>query len=95
MNCEFCKKIWNSKEEYTKQFTYPYDENVAIVLDEEHCGKPSLYIPIEDYYYSGVYLQMNYCPKCGRKLTEDTTTLLTHDVNQWLFSDLDDTIDCF
>ena len=52
MNCEFCKKIWNSKEEYIKQFTYPYDENVATVLDEERCGKPSLYVPIEDCYYS-------------------------------------------
>lgn len=38
---------------------------------------------------------INFCPYCGRKLTEDTTTLLTHDANQWLFSDLDDTIDCF
>ena len=38
---------------------------------------------------------INFCPYCGRKLTEDTNTLLTHDANQWLFSDLDDTIDCF
>ena len=38
---------------------------------------------------------INFCPYCGRKLTEDTTPLLTHDANQWLFSDLDDTIDCF
>ena len=37
---------------------------------------------------------INFCPYCGRKLTEDTTPS-THDVNQWLFSDLDDTIDCF
>ena len=35
------------------------------------------------------------CPYCGRKLTEDTTTLLTHDANHLLFSYLDDTIDCF
>ena len=70
MACDFCKKIWSSKEEYIKQFAYPYDENVAIAL-EERCGKPSLYVPIEDWYYSGIYLQINYCSKCGRKLTED------------------------
>ena len=44
MTCDFCKKIWSSKEEYTEQFTYPDDENVAIVLDDERCNKPSLYI---------------------------------------------------
>lgn len=70
MSCEFCKKIWNSKDEYTEQFEYPYDEDVAIVLDEDD-NKPSLYIPIGDYYYSDTYLQINYCPKCGRKLTEE------------------------
>ena len=95
MTCDFCKKIWSSKEEYTEQFTYPDDENVAIVLDDERCNKPSLYIPIEDCHYSDTYLQIDYCPKCGRKLTEDATTPSTDDVKQWLFSDLDDIIDCF
>ena len=37
----------------------------------------------------------SYLQKCGRKLTEDVTTPSTHDTKQWLFSDLDDTIDCF
>ena len=71
MACDFCKKIWNSKEEYAKQFTYPYDENVAIVLDKWYGDKPSLYVPIEDSFYSDTYLQIDYCPKCGRKLTRD------------------------
>lgn len=43
---------------------------------------------------SGFDIGINFCPYCGRKLTEDTTPL-THDANQWLFSDLDDAIDCF
>ena len=37
---------------------------------------------------------IKFCPYCGRKLTEDITPL-TYDANQLLFSDLDDTIDCF
>ena len=37
----------------------------------------------------------SYLQKCSRKLTEDVTTPSTHDAKQWLFSDLDDTIDCF
>ena len=71
MACDFCKKIWNSKEEYATQFTHPYDENVAIVLDKWYGDKPSLYVPIEDWFYSDTYLQIDYCPKCGRKLTRD------------------------
>ena len=95
MACDFCKKIWSSKEEYEKHFMYSYEEDVAIVLDDEYGNKPSLYIPVEDCYYSDTYLTIDYCPKCGRKLTEDATTPSTHDAKQWLFSDLDDTIDCF
>lgn len=69
MSCEFCKKIWANKDEYQNQFKYDLDEKPAIVLDKSN--KPSLYVPIEDWYYSDTYLQMNYCPKCGRKLTRD------------------------
>lgn len=94
MACDFCKKIWSSKEEYTKEFEYSSDENIAIVLDERN-NKPSLYIPVEDCYYSDIYLTIDYCPKCGRKLTEDSTTPSTSDAQQWLFSNLDDAIDCF
>lgn len=70
MSCEFCKKIWNNKEEYKNQFEYPWDECVAIVIDKDYDNKPSLYIPVDDYYYSDTYLQINYCPKCGRKLID-------------------------
>lgn len=37
----------------------------------------------------------SYLQKCGRKLTKNVTTPSTHDAKQWLFSDLDDIIDCF
>lgn len=55
----FVKRFGIVKKEYTKQFAYLYDENVAIVLEERY-GKPSLYVPVEDWYYSGTYLQINY-----------------------------------
>ena len=93
MTCDFCKKIWSSKEEYEKQITFPYGEDTAIILDDERGNKRTLYIPM--YYYSATYLPIDYCPKCGRKLTEDATTSSAQDAKQWLFSDLDDTIDCF
>lgn len=63
--CELCKKIWSSQEEYCKQFVYHYDETYALVMEDE---KPYLYVPCEDWYYSDIVMQVNYCPKCGRKL---------------------------
>ena len=67
MNCDFCSKIWSSQSEYKKQFEHPYDETNAIVMES---GSPYLYVSIGDWYYSDTYIQLNYCPKCGRKLQE-------------------------
>ena len=44
---------------------------------------------------SGFDIGIKFCPYCGRKLNENDTAPSTHNANQWLFSDLDDTIDCF
>lgn len=63
--CELCKKIWSSQEEYQRQFRYHYDETYALVMED---GEPYLYVPCEDWYYSDIVMQVNYCPKCGRKL---------------------------
>ena len=38
---------------------------------------------------------IKFCPYCGREFKDNNTTSSIYDVNQWLFSDLDDTIDCF
>lgn len=65
MSCKFCQKIWNSEEEYRGRFENHYDETSAIVLED---GKPYLYVPCEDDWYSGTTMQINHCPKCGRKL---------------------------
>ena len=63
--CDFCKKIWGSKRIYKRQFEYEEDEAIAIVIEN---NKPHLYVPVLDWYYSDTYMQLNYCPKCGRKL---------------------------
>lgn len=66
ISCEFCKKIWSSQEEYISQFEHYWEQENAIVTKNE---EPYLYAPCEqDYYYSGVVMQVNYCPKCGRKI---------------------------
>ena len=66
MICELCKKIWNTKKEYIKQFQNKWDEHIAIVKDDD--DKIGLYVPCEDWYYSDVVMNINYCPICGRKL---------------------------
>lgn len=65
IGCKFCEKIWNSQEEYKNQFEYYWDERNSIVMKD---GEPYLYVPCEDYFYSDVVMQINYCPKCGRKV---------------------------
>lgn len=65
-NCDLCKKIWDNVDEYQAQFKYDWDEEIAIVMKND---EPWLYIPIEgDSYYSDTYLQLNFCPKCGRQI---------------------------
>ena len=66
MGCNFCKKIWNSKEEYQKQFQHRWDEEVSIV--KSYDSKIGLYVPCNDWYYSDVVIDIYYCPICGRKL---------------------------
>ena len=70
MNCNFCKKIWETKREYQDQFKYRTEENIAIVKDNGDIG---LYVPIDDWYYSDVIMTINYCPKCGKRLIDDKT----------------------
>ena len=64
--CSLCDEIWSSKEAYEYAMDWP--DKIAIVMED---GKPWLYIPCEDCYYSDTKLQINYCPKCGRKLVEE------------------------
>lgn len=64
--CPLCDKIWSSKEVY--EYETDWCERIAIVIED---GKPWLYVPCEDVYYSDTKLQINFCPKCGRRLVEE------------------------
>ena len=67
--CTLCDKIWSSKEAYQNFIGDHWEEEIVIAMEDD---KPYLYIPIEmDNYYSDTYLQINYCPKCGRRLIEE------------------------
>ena len=67
--CKLCSQVWPSKEAYVNTIGDHWEEECSIVIDDD---KPWLYVPVEmDFYYSDTYLQIDYCPKCGRKLTEE------------------------
>lgn len=68
VGCDLCEKIWDNIDEYQDRFEYAYDEEVSIVMKSR---EPWLYIPVDDPYYSDMYVQINYCPKCGRQVNLD------------------------
>lgn len=61
--CRWCDDIKNLNE-YCKLETY--DRDNCIVKDSQ--GQYYLWEECMDYYYSGVSIEINYCPICGRKL---------------------------
>ena len=69
-SCEFCKKIWDNLNIYQAQFSHEWEERNAIVMQGY---EPYLYVPCEDDpFYSDIVMQIDYCPKCGRKLIKDS-----------------------
>ena len=63
--CEFCSKIWNNVKEYKESFEFEHEEREAIVIDGRG---PGLYIPCDDWYYSKIVMNVNFCPVCGRQV---------------------------
>lgn len=59
--CDLCDKVYKTKEEMKKEFECHWDEPLCIIDN-------GLYVPCDDWYYSGVVLHINYCPICGRYL---------------------------
>lgn len=62
--CPLCDEIWSSKEAYQESVGDPFYENIVIIMQND---EPHLYIP----GFSVLYMQINYCPKCGRRLVEE------------------------
>ena len=65
VGCDLCEKIWDNIDEYQGQFRYLSDEKIGIVMKDRN---PWLYIPVDPPHYSDVYVQINFCPKCGRRV---------------------------
>ena len=60
--CKFCDNI-HDVEKYEK--IDPYCRIDCIVKHKDIYG---YWHECEDWYYSGILFEINYCPKCGRKL---------------------------
>lgn len=65
VGCDLCEKIWDNIDEYQGQFRYLSDEKIGIVMKDRN---PWLYIPVDPPHYSDAYVQINFCPKCGRQV---------------------------
>jgi len=66
--CDFCKEIKDFMK-YGAADVNPYERKNCIVKDSEN--NKGLWIECDDYYYSGWALDINFCPKCGKKLNDD------------------------
>ncbi len=62
--CSFCENIGNMKK-YNTENPYPWDETIAII---EVGDGYKLYQQRGDGYYN-FEMRINYCPKCGQKLS--------------------------
>jgi hypothetical protein len=65
--CELCNKIWKGEEEYHEHHSNHWDEEIAIIVDDD---KFNLYVPCSDWFYSGIVMELNYCPICGKRLSD-------------------------
>lgn len=63
--CDFCSKIWDNVKEYKESFEFEHEEREAIVMNSRG---PGLYIPCDDWYYSKIVMNVNFCPVCGRQV---------------------------
>ena len=62
--CNFCDNI--KDVEYIKKRPF-WERTTEIVQTGEYTF--GLWIECPDSYYSGIDIEINYCPICGRKLT--------------------------
>lgn len=64
MNCKLCKTIYKNKDEYENKFKNHLYELPAIIMEHEN---PCLYMNYSNTFIN-TYMQINFCPKCGRKI---------------------------
>lgn len=66
IKCDFCNTIYNASE-LKRQYWADREVCNCITYDEgidEYC----LWNECVDDYYTGNIMEINYCPKCGKKL---------------------------
>ena len=61
--CNLCNNI-KKIEQYEEVDSWDRKNTIVQKKDKTF----GLWIECDDYYYSGVAMEINYCPKCGRKL---------------------------
>lgn len=64
--CDLCCIIYDSIEAYWKSVKSHWDESIVLINNGNN--EIGLYTPCEDFYYSNISTNVNYCPKCGRRL---------------------------
>lgn len=60
--CNFCEHI-EIKNDYKRKPFWERD-NCIVKNNEDY----ELWVECDDSYYSGIAMNINYCPKCGREL---------------------------
>ena len=68
--CEFCKKIWESEDEFTKSSMF-FNKETAIVVKEEQFWLYNADRSENLIFWSNDSEPIERCPKCGRKLGEE------------------------
>ena len=69
--CEFCENIITNEEYDSLSIYDKIDIPKSFIMKDNILNQYHLFLECDDYYYSGKYLEnIEYCPKCGRKLDE-------------------------
>lgn len=71
--CDFCDDIKDA--EWFKEHD-PWDRDNAIIQTGEKTF--GLWIECDDYFYSGIAMKINFCPKCGANLTQEALLKKEH-----------------
>ena len=63
--CWLCNKIYDTKELYEMD---SWDREVCCITYNKNDDTYNIWSECDDDYYSGEILEINFCPRCGRKI---------------------------
>lgn len=67
MGCKYCE------EEDADGYIFPLDKNAHVTIYRHVPHNPTRDALHINYYGHSLNIKINYCPMCGRSLTEDIT----------------------